>query len=106
MVLADEILTPDSSRYWIAETYEEALAQGKAPNSLDKEFLRLWISAQCDPYKDPIPEIPAETLIAFSNKYIALFEQVTGERFERHTLDQPLRDRVRAALAEALPDHF
>ena len=106
VVLADEILTPDSSRYWIAETYEDALAEGKAPNSLDKEFLRLWISAQCDPYKDPIPEIPAETLIAFSNKYIALFEQVTGEPFERHSLDQSLRDRVRAALAEALPDYF
>ncbi len=106
VVLADEILTPDSSRYWIAETYEAALAGGKDPNSLDKEFLRLWITAQCDPYKDPIPEIPAETLITFSNKYIALFERVTGQPLERHTIDQPLRDRVRAALAATLPEYF
>lgn len=106
VVLADEILTPDSSRYWIAGTYEDALAEGKDPDSLDKEFLRLWITARCDPYKEPIPEIPTETLITFSNKYIALFEQVTGQPFERHASDEPLRDRVRAALAEALPEYF
>jgi len=106
VVLADEILTPDSSRYWVADGYADAVANGTAPNSLDKEFLRLWINARCDPYKDPIPEIPAETLIEFSNKYIALFETVTGKPFDKPDIDRPLRDQVREALAQALPDYF
>ena len=79
VVLADEILTPDSSRYWIADTYQQKFQAGANPDSLDKEFLRLWISARCDPYKDAIPEIPADTLIEFSAKYINLYEQVTGQ---------------------------
>ena len=106
ITLADEIHTPDSSRYWIAETYQKKLETGANPDSLDKEFLRLWISARCDPYKDPIPEIPAETLIEFSEKYIRLYEQVTGKTFERASLDTPLRERIRAALKKELPEYF
>ena len=106
ITLADEVHTPDSSRYWHASGYPERLAAGKEPESLDKEFLRLWIAARCDPYKDPIPEIPAETLIEFSEKYIRLYEVVTGRPFERQPLDRPVRDRVRANLAKAFPDYF
>ena len=106
VVLADEILTPDSSRYWLAATYGDALAAGTAPNSLDKEFLRLWINARCDPYNDPIPEIPAETLMEFSGKYIALYETVTGNNFAKPDVDRPLRDQIRDALAEAMPEYF
>ena len=106
VVLADEILTPDSSRYWLAASYEEALDSGAAPSSLDKEFLRLWINARCDPYKDPIPEIPADTLMEFSGKYIALFEKVTGKQFVRADMDRPLRDQIKDALAEVLPEYF
>jgi len=106
ITLADEIHTPDSSRYWIAETYPSKFAAGDNPDSLDKEFLRLWITARCDPYKDKIPEIPAETLIEFSEKYIRLYEQVTGKKFERASLDTPLRDRIRAALKKELPEYF
>lgn len=104
--IADEIHTPDSSRYWQADTYGERLAAGEDPVSLDKEFLRLWIAARCDPYSDPIPEIPAETLLEFSEKYITLFETVTGQAFERPALDAPVRDRVRASLAAAFPEYF
>ena len=106
ITLADEIHTPDSSRYWIAKTYAERLDAGKEPESLDKEFLRLWIRERCDPYKDPIPPIPAETLVAFSDKYIRLFETVTGRRFERPPLDQPVRARVEANLRQVFPEYF
>jgi phosphoribosylaminoimidazole-succinocarboxamide synthase len=106
ITLADEIHTPDSSRYWIAETYQKKFETGANPDSLDKEFLRLWINARCDPYKDPIPEIPAETLIEFSEKYIRLYEQVTGKTFERASLDTPLRERIRNALKKELPEYF
>jgi phosphoribosylaminoimidazole-succinocarboxamide synthase len=106
ITLADEVHTPDSSRYWHAGSYAERLASGSEPESLDKEFLRLWIVERCDPYNEPIPEVPPETLIEFSEKYIALYERVTGQHFERPSVDQPVRDRVRANLAMAFPEYF
>ncbi len=106
VVVADEILTPDSSRYWIANTYQQKFQSGESPESLDKEFLRLWISSRCDPYKDPIPEIPLETLTEFSAKYISLFEQVTGRSFEKPGANVSVRDRVRAVLERELPEYF
>ena len=106
ITLADEVHTPDSSRYWMTDSYEARMAASENPESLDKEFLRLWISARCDPYKDPIPDIPGETLLEFSAKYVKLFEQVTGQTFQRPAMDRSVRDRVRANLAKALPDYF
>ena len=106
IILADEILTPDSSRYWKASSYEERFAAGNEPESLDKEFLRLWVSGRCDPYKDPIPQIPPETLIEFAGKYVALFETVTGQSFDYANPAIPARDRIRAALAREFPEFF
>ena len=106
ITLADEIHTPDSSRYWIARTYGQRMKQGKEPESLDKEFLRLWIAARCDPYKESIPEIPAETLIEFSGKYVALYEQVTGQKFIKPDTSTAIRERIRANLAGAFPEYF
>lgn len=106
IILADEILTPDSSRYWKADSYEGRLKAGDEPESLDKEFLRLWVRGRCDPYKDPIPEIPPETLMEFAGKYVALYETVTGEKFEYANPEIPVRERVRAALAREFPEYF
>jgi phosphoribosylaminoimidazole-succinocarboxamide synthase len=106
IILADEILTPDSSRYWRAESYAARLAAGEEPDSLDKEFLRLWVRGRCDPYTDPIPEIPPETLIEFAGKYIALFETVTGQSFDYGDPATAVRDRVQAALARTFPEYF
>ena len=106
ITLADEILTPDSSRYWIADTYAERMNEGQEPESLDKEFLRLWIAGRCDPYNEPIPEIPPETLIEFSGKYVNLYEQVTSQTFEKPDLGIPIKDRIRDSLAKALPEFF
>lgn len=106
IVVADEVHTPDSSRYWIAETYGDRLAAGEEPESLDKEFLRLWLASRCDPYNEPIPAIPTETLIEFSGKYIALFEAVTGLTFESPDPSISVRERVRDALAKELPEYF
>ncbi len=106
ITIADEIHTPDSSRYWMADSYVAKMEAGENPENLDKEFLRLWISERCDPYKDDIPEIPEETLMAFSGKYLKLFEQVTGRNFEKPSGDQSIRDRVRDSLARAFPCYF
>ena len=106
ITLADEIHTPDSSRYWIADSYAGRLDAGDEPESLDKEFLRLWIRGICDPYKDPIPEIPAATLMEFSGKYVDLYERVTGLDFQKPTMENPMADRIRSCLTKTLPEFF
>lgn len=106
ITLADEVHTPDSSRYWIAKSYADRMRAGLEPESLDKEFLRLWIRERCDPYKDPIPKIPAENLVAFSDKYIRLYETVTGRKFERPPLERPVRERVEANLRKEFPQYW
>lgn len=57
ILLADEIHTPDSSRYWFAESYPERFASGGKPESFDKDFVRNWVVARCDPYKEELPPI-------------------------------------------------
>lgn len=106
ITLADEVHTPDSSRFWHAGSYAELFAKGVEPESLDKEFLRLWISARCDPYNDPIPKIPEHTLTEFSNKYIALYELVTGHKFRYPTTDQTVQDRLRINVTREFPEYF
>ncbi len=102
ITLADEIHTPDSSRYWLADGYAERMAEGAEPHSLDKEFLRLWVNERCDPYTDPIPAIPAETLANFSARYIQLYEQVTGQPFQPPPPGQSIRARVEENLRRAI----
>jgi phosphoribosylaminoimidazole-succinocarboxamide synthase len=82
LLVADEIHTPDSSRYWIADTYNERFNAGKEPDSLDKEFVRLWLTERMeDVYKSPLPAITDADLAMFSNKYQALYQCVTGKEF-------------------------
>ena len=106
IIVADEIHTPDSSRFWISDSYQERFEAGENPESLDKEFLRLWVTSKCDPYKDPIPDIPAETLIEFSEKYIKLYEIVTGQTFEKPVMSLSVKDRIRNSLVSELPEYF
>jgi phosphoribosylaminoimidazole-succinocarboxamide synthase len=97
IVLADEIHTPDSSRYWLADSYQERLAAGEPPESLDKDYLRSWVRARCDPYRDPIPEIPREVILETARLYIDAFETITGESFTLPPA-QPVLARIRANL--------
>ena len=106
ITVADELHTPDSSRYWKQASYAERLAAGKEPEGLDKEFLRLWIRTRCDPYSEAVPDIPVATLNEFSQKYVALYEAVTGQTFDYGKDDAPIYDRIRANLATSLPDYF
>lgn len=102
ITLADEIHTPDSSRYWLAASYESRFAAGLDPESLDKDFLRRWISERCDPYREPIPPIPQRTLVEFAARYITLYETVTGLRFQPPDDGTPIRERIQANLARCL----
>ncbi|MFZ0096931.1 MAG: phosphoribosylaminoimidazolesuccinocarboxamide synthase [Gemmobacter sp.] len=99
ILIADEIHTPDSSRYWLADGYEAALKGGTRPPSFDKDVIRAWVAARCDPYKDPIPEIPAEMIEATSLVYIKAFEAITGQTFTPDLSGATPLDRVRANLA-------
>ncbi|GJE48352.1 Phosphoribosylaminoimidazole-succinocarboxamide synthase [Methylobacterium tardum] len=102
IVLADEIHTPDSSRYWFAASYTERFAAGTAPESFDKDFVRNWVVARCDPYKDPIPEIPAEVVLETAAVYIRAYETITGARFVLpDPAEEPLA-RIRGNLAAYL----
>ena len=83
IVLIDEVHTPDSSRYWLASSYEERISQGKEPENIDKEFLRLWFRDHCDPYKDEvIPEAPRDLVLELSRRYVSLYEMITWKEFE------------------------
>ena len=82
IVLIDEIHTPDSSRYWIADTYQERIENDKEPQNIDKEFLRLWFVDNCDPYNDEtLPEAPEDLVLELSSRYIYLYETITGALF-------------------------
>ncbi len=98
IVLADEIHTPDSSRYWIAADHAEAVASGRRPASFDKDFVRAWVSERCDPYHDPIPPIPAELIAETARVYIRAFEAITGRTFEPDLSGASVLDRVRDNL--------
>jgi len=97
ILLIDEIHTPDSSRYWIAESYEERVSAGREPDMIDKEFFRLWFRERCDPYKDAVLPIPPPELIAeLASRYIQLFEKITGTEFVPDL--RPMEETVMASL--------
>lgn len=76
IILADEVLTPDSSRFWPAESYHEGVEQP----SYDKQFVRDWLSAHWDKQGNP-PALPADIIQKTSEKYVHAYEAITGEAF-------------------------
>ena len=98
IILADEIHTPDSSRYWFAASYPERYEAGQRPESFDKDFVRSWVTQRCDPYKDPIPEIPAEVILEAARVYIEAYETITGETFRVPAEVTPVVERIRENL--------
>ncbi len=98
VLLIDEIHTPDSSRYWLAESYSSRFQNGREPENIDKEFLRLWFKDHCDPYKDKVlPEAPADLVVELSSRYIKLYEMITGMQFEID-VSLSVKDRMKRNL--------
>ena len=83
--LIDEIHTPDSSRYFYAEGYEERQANGERQKQLSKEFVREWLMANGFQGRDgeQVPEMTDEVVSGITERYIELYEQITGEKFEK-----------------------
>jgi len=99
ILLVDEIQTPDSSRYWIAESYEERFNAGLEPENIDKEFLRKWYTEHCDPYNDEIlPEAPADLVNELSRRYIMIYEIMTGKKFEFPSSQVSINDSIKEYL--------
>ena len=99
LLIADEIHTPDSSRYWLADGYETAFNNGTRPPSFDKDVIRSWVVARCDPYKDAIPTIPDEMIAQTANVYIDAFEAITGQTFEPDLSEATPLERIRKNLS-------
>jgi len=91
--LIDEIHTPDSSRYFYADQYDERFAKGEAQKQLSKEFVREWLMKNGFQGKEgqQVPEMTDEIIESISNRYIELYEQVTGDRFERKSSEKVLQ---------------
>jgi len=88
LVLIDEIHTPDSSRFWVAESYRPGLS----PENLDKEFLRKWFAAQGYRGDGVPPAMPAEFVARVAGRYITAFEKLTGQSFVPG--EQPAASRI------------
>lgn len=88
IVVIDEVHTPDSSRYWHADDYEERLARGEDPRGLDKEYVRKWLFSERG-YRGegPPPTLPDEVRMEAARRYIAIYELITGRAFVPDTSD-------------------
>lgn len=99
--LIDEIHTPDSSRYFYAEGYEERQANGEAQKQLSKEFVRKWLIENGFQGKDGqvVPEMTAEIVDSISDRYIELYEQIVGEKFVKNPTNNILERIEKNTLA-------
>ena len=99
VVLIDEVHTPDSSRFWKADSYEGRFAAGEDPENFDKEFVRLEYAKQGYRGDGEIPTMPAELWAAASERYITIYELLTGKNFEvsAYPVEPRLIDNLRKA---------
>ncbi|XP_030542735.1 phosphoribosylaminoimidazole-succinocarboxamide synthase, chloroplastic [Rhodamnia argentea] len=103
ILLIDEVHTPDSSRYWIAQSYDERFQNGLEPENVDKEFLRLWFKDHCNPYEDEVlPEAPEELVAELAWRYIFLYETITNSTFEMPLTKEPVHERISRNVSSAL----
>ena len=98
--LIDEVHTPDSSRYWLAESYAYCREHGGEPEHFDKELLRLWLAERGFTGDQPLDSLPDDIVVRLAMHYIAVFEKLTGEHFAPAA--QPAGPRITAALGAHL----
>ena len=101
LLLIDEIHTPDSSRYFIAEGYQERQDRGEQQKQLSKEFVREWLMANdfMGLEGQTVPDMPDSFINEVTDRYVGLYEQVTGQRFER-TASEHLERDIEVAVAD------
>lgn len=94
VMLIDEVHTPDSSRFWIADTYQARVDAGQEPDNFDKEFLRLWYVERGYRGDGEPPQATDDLIVQVSERYIACYEKLTGQAFEPG--DYPVEKRIAA----------
>lgn len=101
--LIDEVHTPDSSRYFYQQGYEERQAKGEQQKQLSKEFVRQWLISNGFQGKEgqKVPEMSSEFVASVSDRYIELFEQITGMYFIKDTAENVL-ERIKRNIEKAL----
>ena len=102
--LMDEIHTPDSSRYFIADEYEECFEKGLPVKQLSKEFVREWLMANGFQGQEgqQVPEMTPEIVNSISERYIELYEKVTGKKFEKADESDDILKRIEKNIADCL----
>jgi phosphoribosylaminoimidazole-succinocarboxamide synthase len=102
--LIDEIHTPDSSRYFYAEPYQELFAKGEAQKQLSKEFVREWLMANGFQGKEGqnVPEMTDEVVASISERYIELYESITGTSFQKAPYGNDIYERIDANIRNML----
>lgn len=106
--LIDEIHTPDSSRYFYAEGYEEKFEKGEPQRQLSKEFVRQWL-IEHDFMNEPgqtMPEITDEYAESVSERYIELYEKITGEKFDKSQDIADINNRIEKNVSEYLQNRL
>lgn len=99
IVVIDEVHTPDSSRFWQADTYEERFDAGRDPEGLDKEYVRTWLKNERGFTGDgEIPQIPDDVRVEAASRYIKACEQVTGQPFVPDEQEPIARIRTRLGI--------
>ncbi len=101
LMLVDELHTPDSSRYWHADTWEQLFALGAAQRELDKEYLRQWLLARGWKGEGAPPRIPDEVRVQVGRKYMEAWETITGRLFTPRALDAQGESSLVAGLLPA-----
>lgn len=104
LYLVDEIHTPDSSRFWYADTYEELFEKGEKQNKLDKEYLRQWLMDRGFSGDGPPPHIPDEVRIEVAWKYIKAYQKIIGQIFS--PIPEGADTSERDALQRRIKEHL
>jgi len=99
LILIDEIHTPDSSRFWIADTFKERFRKDLEPENFDKEFIRLWYAEKGYRGDGKPPKMTDELIVATSKRYISVYEKLTGKKFKAY--DYPIEQRIKQNLKKA-----
>ena len=96
LVLIDELHTPDSSRFWRSDTYDDYFEAGEEPENFDREFVRLWYQAQGYQEGDTLPPLSDDMIITISQRYQRVYELLTGRTFQ--PASYPAHKRIMVAL--------
>lgn len=100
LVLIDEVHTPDSSRFWVKKTYKQRLREGKEPEGMDKEPMRIWFKEHGYSGEGKPPKMDDKFLAHMSRLYIGIYEKLTGKKFK--SFDYPIEKRIQENIQKAL----